>query len=542
MTIATSKVLSSDFLLELRTTRELCYAVDTPISLSVYLLCKYEEWDQIARFSIDSGDYQNVQHFADDYLVTSLLRKSVNLPLGIDRSAIATAAFFKAEDDCRRVNTRLRDPSQGHSQGFFEARRLLHSVLGRLRHADLVFCQERFRFGPGATTAIKGRGCVLSDKYDEEIHLTEELYPYYRQILGDTWWDALSRPVIVEGSKFTTVPKTALTERGICIEPTLNIYVQLGIGALTRQRLKTRLGIDLSNQADVNRELVARARADGLATIDLSAASDTISYELVKALLPWEWFVLFSTPRSETTSVDGETHRLEKFSSMGNGFTFELETLIFSSVAFSHVPTAEHHNVSVFGDDIIVPQAYARDVIETLNHFGFSVNREKSFLAGSFFESCGTDYFQDQPVRPFFLRRNKESQIPYALQVANRLRIYASQRMIGSGCDPKFRPAWRSLVKQVPRQWSQCRVPVSLGDSGLVVPLEEASTAISRPENGCEGWVVRHIILRPRQLRKKSLGRFLSALACPVTEVASLGREPRRGLFGKPAKKRVTAR
>jgi hypothetical protein len=48
-------------------------------------------------------------------------------------------------------------------------------------------------------------------------------------------------------SKVRVVPKNAKTDRTICIEPDLNIFVQLGIGAVIRERLKA-YGLDLNTQ------------------------------------------------------------------------------------------------------------------------------------------------------------------------------------------------------------------------------------------------------------------------------------------------------
>jgi hypothetical protein len=97
---------------------------------------------------------------------------------------------------------------------------------------------------------------------------------------------------------------------------------------------------------------------------------------------------------------------------MGNGFTFELESLIFYAVVKA---TCEemglndfeiNRSVAVYGDDIIVPRAVAPQLYERLTLFGFAVNEDKSFTKGFFFESCGADYYDGHDVRPFFLRRD----------------------------------------------------------------------------------------------------------------------------------------
>lgn len=50
-------------------------ALDTPISLSCYLLRKYGEEQQLAEKRVDPLIYADPFRFRDDYLVTSFLRK-----------------------------------------------------------------------------------------------------------------------------------------------------------------------------------------------------------------------------------------------------------------------------------------------------------------------------------------------------------------------------------------------------------------------------------------------------------------------------------
>lgn len=528
--------MTSSLALETSTALAICEVLDTPRSLTVALLIKHCEWQQLIDLEVNPLDYQDHSNFADDYLATSLLSKSPNLPLGIDRKQVALDSFMESERRCRATNDRILAAKGSHPKGVADAIRLVRKLLGPLKRKDLEKIESNFRFGPGATTGVRGSGSVLSDKYDEEIHLTHGLVPFYRAMLGETWWSERRSPEIVKGNKFTTVPKSAKTDRGICIEPTLNIYGQLGIGAVLRQRL-LRLGVDLSNQAR-NQELASIAYSDRLATIDLSAASDSLSWSVVMEFLPYEWFELLELFRSPFTLVGDCFLENEKFSSMGNGYTFELESLIFAAVALSIVPLCEHHHVSVYGDDIIVPQAYANDVVDALNYLGFKVNGKKSFLAGSFFESCGTDWFNGQNVRPFYLRKELDSKFPYSMQIANALRIYASRRLNGLGCDARFRSIWVALYKATPKTWRRCKVPLQLGDTGFIVSFDEAKPR--KAKYGWQGWTVRAMRVSPKRFRKETIGRLLAALACPAIDRATYGYEPRRGFLGRPVPKWVT--
>jgi hypothetical protein len=542
---------------------------------------KYGEWEQLVDLTIDAVHYEHVEHFADDYLITDILRKSPNLPLGVNRAKVAYGSFIESELRCYYTNERLLNEEK--PQWFTSYVQMIERIVGPLCAEDLQFVEEMFSFGPGATTGVRGTGSVKSDKVDAEMHLTESLMPYFIAVLGPRWARSVPSYKIVEGSKFTTVPKSAKTDRGICIEPTMNIFCQKGVGALLRRKLR-RAGVDLNDQS-VNQNLAKRAHVERLATIDLSSASDSVSAGLVFHSLPPRWFELLELFRSPTTSythpkVKGQedkvvTHRLEKFSSMGNGYTFELESLLFIALVRSVVPEKEWHLCNVYGDDIICPQQYAREVIDRLVYLGFKTNSRKSFLAGCFYESCGTDWYKGVEVRPFHLTGRKGS-IPYALQIANKLRLYAAKRGGQFGyADSLFKTLWYKLKRLIPLPWSKTCVPSSYGDTGLIIGKDESlRLRASRNIPGCRDGV--HVVMKPETRDKRSWGVVMSALLdlrylrkphwmgrprlqlaawellpysmmseedWNLTQkvnqgIATYGREPRRGYLGKPQTKR----
>lgn len=544
--------LSQEFYLETATLRLLCESVNSPRSLAVSMLIENGEWEQYLDLDIDPSKYRTVSNFADDYLVTSFLRKSPNIPLQVDKTRVAVDSFFKSEDDCRRTNRRFVSGGLiNHHKHFLAVRREVASILGPLSTRDLQSCAEGFGFGPGANVGVRGRGMVLSDKFDNNITLTRNLYPFYKTILGDIWWEHQSHPMIVKGNRFTTVPKDAKKDRGICVEPLLNSYVQLGIGKVLRSKLRAS-GLDLSTQMR-NQHLASRAQVEGLATIDLESASDTVSLEVVRELLPPRWFELLSLARSNFTTINGVDVELEKFSSMGNGYTFELESLLFWSIVRVVVPSSKHQLCSVFGDDIIVPQDFAQELIETLEYFGFRVNESKSFLAGNFFESCGTDWYEGTNVRPVYAKGSRDG-IPYALQLANKLRMYSYMRNFGLGCDSTFKSAWDFLVRHIPHPWSSCHSCPTLGDVGIISDFSEVKH--KRPKHKqYEGVRIKTVQIRPKFVSKRTIGRHLWALRSvgygdplilwntPVAGVTfkdtgfTKGREPRRGFLSKPMTK-----
>jgi len=543
----------SDHAIERRLTLRMCEIVDTPRSLAVALMLKHGEHNQLLDLEIDPMDYQEASHFADDYLATELLSKSSTLETGIDREAAAVTGFWEAESACKRWNDNAERFRRDNAALVFRVGTVIRRVLPPLftssgsytRRGEWVMDSilRSVRHGPGASTSVSGTGSVPSDKYDAEVHLTQNLYPFARALMGNRWADLVHK-TIVPGNRFTTVPKNAKKDRGICIEPGLNVFGQLGIGETMRYLLRRELGVDLNSQ-EWNQFLAKKANEWHLATIDLSAASDMIPYKAVEMLLPPDWFHLLDLFRSPETRVSDCWHWNEKFSSMGNGYTFELETLIFSAIVFSVVPPEEHELCGIYGDDIIVPQKYAAQVVEALELFGSRINGKKTYLAGRFFESCGTDWFDGKPVRPFYCRRLPEDkEIPYSLQLANNLRLYAQRRMNGLCCDRRFHSVWRTLTKDVPREWSN-PIPPQLGDVGLIVDFTERGGDIPPTRGWIEGWYVPCAQLQPLNVRKRTMGRLLFELARidhreeGFEALFTRGKEPRRGLFGKVMTKKV---
>lgn len=223
------------------------------------------------------------------------------------------------------------------------------------------------------------------------------------------WTDVFT---VVDGNRIEFVPKNARTERSIAIEPTLNLYLQLGVDGFIRRRLK-RWGVDLDSQLK-NQQLAWRGSVAGnLATIDLEGASDSVSLKLCELLLPGPWYDYLVAIRSPKGVMGNEIINYEKISSMGNGYTFVLESALFTALVYA-VARADHIafgglEFSVYGDDIIIPVTLYYKVVEALRLAGFTCNLEKTFNSGPFRESCGTDWFQGNPIRPVFLTSMPET-------------------------------------------------------------------------------------------------------------------------------------
>lgn len=222
----------------------------------------------------------------------------------------------------------------------------------------------------------------------------------------------------VRGSKVSTVPKTPDVSRVIATEPIINMCCQLAAGNFIAASLRL-FGLHIDKQQERNKSLaeLGSIRGDDIGlrfcTLDLESASDRITPELVKLLLPPEWYSFLMSIRSEVASVPkfGEV-RLSMISTMGNGFTFALMTLINTALVYSVNRTylGTRRNAidwtrnGVYGDDLIVDNTVSNLVVSALESCGLVVNRHKSYDTGYFRESCGGDYFNGYDVTPVYIK------------------------------------------------------------------------------------------------------------------------------------------
>lgn len=478
--------------------------LDCPRALTVWLLfSEGDHRDLLVFFSATAEHYRTVEDFRRAYAASKLLSKSTFLNLGIDKAQVAIEAAEEAEKLCALTNQRLRNirtgvsPSAFHRE-FFMAARKISFILGPLP----VSFSTDIGWSPGRTTAVKMPHLCHFYKYAARLDVTVVARRLGISLLRDSpLWGAsvlnadgptsvLSSAFnLVEGNVMTTVPKNAKTDRVICYEPHVNIVLQKQIGAYLRDRLR-RVGVNLSDQSR-NRGLARLGSKDGsLATIDLRQASDTIATELVYDLLPIEWAMAMDDVRSKKTRISGSYRKNEKFSSMGNGFTFELESLIFYALA-----SCFSDEVSVYGDDIIVDNETYPDVVSLLNEAGFLVNESKSFHTGLFRESCGGDYFCNFDCTPVYLR--SLSNISDVVKLHNRVREWLC-RSPALGEAPKELSqlrAWRDMFSFVTG-------PPGFGDGHYHTTLQECCP--TRASDGWEGWWFRtYVPVYPDTYRDK---------------------------------------
>lgn len=414
--------------------------------------------------------------FSMEYLRSEYLSKFCSerlVPASLRRSA-AIEKWYSTENRNADTNQRLRNCDYGYNilprvtmKSFLSfARKLVNDILGPLND-DLVIGS----FSGGASTSRRRTQSHPAQKFVGMADVTSDAVLYidviHRVLPLVKEYGAFYNLREVDGAILFTVPKKTDIDRCACKEPDINMFLQKGVGRHIRRQL-LRFGINLNDQG-INRKLAHVGSIDSsLATLDLSSASDTITIEAVKQLLPSDWFDYLNDIRSQQVIVDGVTHRTEMFSSMGNGFTFELESLLFYVLMRT---TAYFENyrgiISVYGDDLIIPSGMFEMALWVLQHFGFVLNESKSFSHGFFRESCGGHYYHGADVTPFYLKRDP-TRLVDIIRVANQLRRWAMAEDSRRYAMPSIYKLWTQLASYVPKDlWGGSDYSV---DTQLVAP------------------------------------------------------------------------
>lgn len=189
------------------------------------------------------------------------------------------------------------------------------------------------------------------------------------------------------GSRLTTVPKDKDVDRVIEVECLGNMIVQRTIGNGIREIMRRFMGVDLDTSQPIHRMMIKFAE---FATVDLSNASNSNWFAVIKWFLPKRIFSLLNRSRAAVVSYNGEYHGLNMLSPMGNGFTFEVMSVVLLALCRVLDPLSR-----VFGDDIIIRNQFAEKLIEALQVCGYQINEKKTFINSPFRESCGAFYHDE---------------------------------------------------------------------------------------------------------------------------------------------------
>lgn len=436
----------------------------------------------------------------------TLVMGKIALPCSDQREKLAIQGYIECESDVRRS-----DACQT-SEGLEDFRRMALLLFGDIMaKVDLAVYNGDLmpKHGPGAT-ADRRRGNAKYDQWEWTQRL-ERVFPYgefaipswrYHKRLDRVNFrePGQERPVRV-----ILVPKTLKTPRVIAVEPTCMQYMQQAIAGELTVLLESDHSVSsligFSDQTPNQRMAKRGSLGDGLATIDLSEASDRVSNQHVRLLFQHfpHLFDAVDATRSRSADVPGHgVIRLAKFASMGSALCFPVEAMVFLTVVFLGLQDAHSSRmtrkdiqsyagrVRIYGDDIIVPVDALSSVLARLTAFGLKVNRHKSFWNGKFRESCGRDYYDGTDVTPVRVRHAIPSSRTDVREVISFVSL--RNRLYAAGC-------WRSA------RWCDDRIPPLLGGrypavgpespvigrfSFLGFDTERMSPSLHRPE--VKGW------------------------------------------------------
>jgi hypothetical protein len=276
-----------------------------------------------------------------------------------------------------------------------------------------------------------GTGSVMEgnlSKYEKYFTLgSDPLLSYVIRKYGDPAipmehyfpFGTYSHVVWERASRVKFVPKNAKKLRTICMEPVTLQYFQQGVMRviykyMTRHPFLSER-VKLHDQTQNQEAAQLGSSLNNYATIDLSAASDSVSWSLVKQLFKGTRILPFMIATRSRVSIlpDGTEVAQEKFAPMGSALCFPTECLIFCAITeyvarchdCRYDGTKESYTFyTIYGDDIVVPTNWVKPLVHLLTRYGFLVNEDKSFTNGPFRESCGKEYYQGRDVTPVYYR------------------------------------------------------------------------------------------------------------------------------------------
>lgn len=354
--------------------------------------------------------WSSAKHFKAVYQLKNFTRRYIFVDDVFSADEMSWATWVKYQSTQQRISTPINwDPL------FFcglleEWRHLCQEILGQYDEEEHL---RNCRFAKNACVGhpakrrrldYKVKGPItgslahlefLRRAMDEDPHLSAALK-------GARWRETTHL-------ELQLVPKSYKSLRAIMPDTLAGSFYSYGLGKVIQSRLKD-VGLDIEHLQFRHRRLAEFASRDyrgakrRLATLDLSSASDSITVDLLRRILPQKWYEKVMQGRISKFRYNGEIYDLQSACTMGLGHTFPLETLVFyvlvKGIMNVYAP-GRSGLVSVYGDDIILPTWAVRPVVDVFKRLHLLVNDEKSFWGlCDFRESCGGDFFRGASVRP----------------------------------------------------------------------------------------------------------------------------------------------
>lgn len=357
-----------------------------------------------------AASYFDPVHHSDHLLGTLLqveafFKKNASFAVDGPCRQAALDSFRKGEERCRVTNRRvdfycLQPERLAPDLKLWISRmqQVIGSVLGPLDDfirdiPDLV------KITSGATAQDSRRKSLPHLKLRRCYSTTSASASHLLRSLATFWGYKQPRTEVRSQNRVLFVPKNWKTYRSVAPEPNGTMPFQLAFDTYCKRRLH-QIDVNLRDQS-LNQRCALRGSIDSsISTIDLEGASDSLAINVLALLLPYEWFEFLSKLRSLRYTGEAGNGVYSKFSSMGNGMTFALETLVFASACIA----VGSKSYAVYGDDIAIESTLTSAVLRLLRFLGFRSNDAKTHTTGFYRESCGEHYYKGISITPYYLR------------------------------------------------------------------------------------------------------------------------------------------
>lgn len=299
---------------------------------------------------------------------------------------------------------------------------LVASLNGIVKEWFHDFKFEGFKPSHGPGGVAKLSRCSLKRKY---LDLTSDPILDYFLKRVDYSPDVWGSPTPLDRAcEIVFVPKTSSSFRTISMEPATLMYYQQGVWDQLDRYLRGQPTLRkhvFLHDSNVNKEAARECsvRPRRMATVDLSAASDSVSWELVKNVFKGTTLLAacYATRSRWAILPNGERLPLRKFAPMGSAMCFPVECIVFAAICeyvARQKTGSSNSRYLVYGDDIVIENHLVDNLYEVLSRLGFIVNHQKSFhrVDLPFRESCGGEFYNGVDVTPFRLSRNFSSTTP----------------------------------------------------------------------------------------------------------------------------------
>lgn len=288
---------------------------------------------------------------------------------------------------------------------------------------------------------------------------------YYKSLLYQSPYSKLIPPR--DSITPMAVPKTYKSARIIAPEDS---YRQFCMNAMRWKLEKTfnkngYQGLFNVHDQTASREMCFLGSLDGhLATVDFSAASDSISRALANRILPERVYndAIRLLPRYFLTPT-GQKRRARMLASAGSAITFFLEGSIFLAIALVATDLAQTFYEEVlarpvvYGDDCIIDARVYATFLCVAQALGFTISEPKSFASLDLLyrEACGAEYEMGVDMSSIYFprhhlaltRKNRDNCLNILVQHQHKICDFTETNMFIKSVIRRYIPDFTSHVK-----------------------------------------------------------------------------------------------